>query len=77
MTSAGLRTGYASDLINVFHDIFATGFKIGNEWYTVRNVLEIVNSQLNADRMCNCNQMKDCIGGTTENHSQNLYRISL
>lgn len=67
-----ILTGNAPNLVDIFHDIFATGLEVGEEGDAVGDGLESVNIELDADGVGNGNQMEDSIGGTSKNHSQNL-----
>lgn len=38
--------GCTADLVNIFHDIFATGFEIGQERNLIAYLLKIIQSQV-------------------------------
>ena len=66
------HAGDASDSVDILHDVFAARFEIGEEWYTVRDFLKVVNGECNAHRMGNGDEMEDCVGGAAEGHGEGL-----
>ena len=66
------RTRDSTNLVHVLHNVLPTGLKIRDEWNTVRNRLEIVDCEVDADGMRDGNEMEHGVCGTSEYHCQHL-----
>lgn len=53
MWKTKLRTWYTAQLVDVFHNIFPTRFKVGKERDTIRDGLEVIDGQFYPHRMRN------------------------
>jgi len=58
--------------VYIFHDVLSRGLQVGEERYPVRNSLEVVEGEFEADRVSDGDQMEYSIGRTSENHSEDL-----
>ena len=56
----------AADGLQVFHDVRAAGFEIGQQRGLVADLLEIVNGERHVHRTRHGNQMKHGVGRTTQ-----------
>jgi hypothetical protein len=72
-----LPTWYTANLVNVFHNIFTAGFDVGKEGDSVRDILEVIDSESNTDRVGHRDEMQYGIGGTTKDHRENLQNINM
>jgi len=72
-----LPTWYTANLVNVFHNILATGFDVGKEGDSVRDILEVIDSEFNTDRVGHRDEMQYGIGGTAKDHRENLQNINM
>jgi hypothetical protein len=71
------QTWDATDLVYVFHDILAARLKIGDEGGALGDVLEVVDSESDANRVGYGNQVQDGICRSTKDHSQDLKIVSV
>src|SRR5690606_24651336 len=55
----------STNLMDVGHDVFAGWLEIGKKWDPVRDGLEIVNGEFDANGVGHGDQMKDGVGRTT------------
>ena len=58
--------------MHILHDILSTGLEIREEGYPVRNGLNIVDSELDADRVRDGDQVKHSVGRPSKDHGENL-----
>lgn len=57
-------------LVDIFHDILAARLQVGNEGCPVGDILEILQGQLDADRVRYSDQVKNSVGRSAQNHRQ-------
>lgn len=65
-------TRSTTDPVHVFHDVLSGRLQVGQERNSVGYALEIVNGEVDSDRSCDCDQMKDGVGGSSEGHGDDL-----
>lgn len=62
-----------ADSVDILHDVLATRSQIGQERNPVRDSLELVEGELDADRVGNGYQMQNGVGRSAERHGENLW----
>lgn len=66
------RTRDSANLVHVLHNVLPTRFEVRDEWNTVRYRLEIVDCEVDADGMCDGDEVQHGVCGTPEDHCQHL-----
>lgn len=57
-----------ADGIQVFHEVFSAGRKVGKEWNSVADALDIINGQWYLCSTSHGEEMKHAIGGSAASH---------
>lgn len=68
----GVLTRDTTNLVHVLHDVLSRGLQVGEEWYPVRNGLNVVDSERESDRVGDRDQVENGVRGAAENHREDL-----
>jgi hypothetical protein len=58
------------DGVDVLHDVLSTGLEVGQEGDPVRDLLEVVNREIDADGTSNGEEVEHGIRGSSKDHGQ-------
>lgn len=67
-----MLTGDATDLVDVLHDVLAGGLEVGEEGDAVRDGLDVLELELDPDRVRDRDEVQDGVGGPSKGHGKDL-----
>jgi len=59
------ESGGSADALDVGHDVLTRGLEVGKEGRAVRNLLEVIDGELNADAASDGDEVKNGVGGAS------------